>query len=305
MTEGFGADYEQRIPPAIQKRMSISRLWIRNQLRQDQMPLVTIQRDIPFYETSSRTLNLDLYVPSAAPAVGNRYPAVIAIHGGGWRNGDKGGYFEPHHRYLAAQGYVVFDIQYRLTERDGVKWPTPLADVRAAIRFAKSHAEQYVIDPERIALYGRSAGGHLALSAAYRACDEFADTKVKAVVGVYAPANLRLTGPTHDGRVIALLGGTSYELPDVYADASPYDYAGTNSPPTLLLHGAMDDDVSPIHAELVSNRLKVAGVPCAVLRVPWGRHGFDGLMPGLGAQLTQYYVDRFLAWSLYGGCHDE
>ncbi|MBC8098468.1 MAG: prolyl oligopeptidase family serine peptidase, partial [Armatimonadetes bacterium] len=98
---------------------------------------------------------------------------------------------------------------------------------------------------------------------------------------------------------LALLGGTSYALPDVYADASPLDFAqGAHLPPTLLLHGYYDDVVSPVHSELLLNRLRANGTPAAVLRLPWARHGFDGVYFGMGAQLTQAYVDRFMAWSL-------
>jgi acetyl esterase/lipase len=67
----------------------------------------------------------------------------------------------------------------------------------------------------------------------------------------------------------------------------------------MLVHGGMDSLVPHLHAELLLNKLRTTSSRCVLLRVPWGRHGFDGLMGGLGAQLTQYYVDRFLAWNMY------
>jgi acetyl esterase/lipase len=233
----------------------------------------------------------------------DRYPAILVLHGGGWRHGDKGGLYAPHHRELAAQGYVVFDAQYRLTVKDGERWPAQLDDVRAAIRWVKANADDYNIDPERIVLMGRSAGGHIALEAAYRATGEYADTRVCAVVGYYAPTNLRLTRAEHDERVLMLLGDTSYNIPDVYADASPLDFAGGDSPATLLLHGTMDSLVTPIHTELLVNRLRSCRVPVVALRIPWGRHAFDLARLGMGARMSQRHVDRFLAWAVSRNNH--
>ncbi|NJL56815.1 alpha/beta hydrolase [bacterium] len=193
----------------------------------------------------------------------------------------------------------MFDIQYRFTTQDSARWPTQLEDVRAAVRWVKAQARTWNVDTSRIALYGRSAGGHLVLQAAYRAQAESADTAVAAVVSAYPPTDLRLTGPRHSEAVLALLAGTSYQVPAAYSDASPLDFVRDDLPPTLLLHGAMDTLVGPVHSELLLNRLRATNTPVGLLRVPWGRHGFDVFMNGLGGQITQYYVDRFLAWSLY------
>lgn len=301
MRDGLGDDYEQVIIPQVRPHLARGRWSLANLAGSSAREgRVSILRDIAYTQTPIRDLKLDVYRPLIAPIIGERYPTIIALHGGGWYRGDKGGYFAANFRYLAARGYVVIDAQYRLTATDGARWPEMLEDVRAAIRWAGEHADRYRIDPDRLALYGRSAGGHLALQTAYRATGEHADTAVKAIIAAYAPTNMRLTGPKHDPRVLNLLGGASYEIPDVYSDASPLDFARDDLPPTLLLHGAMDGLVSPVHAELLLNRLRATTTPCVLLRLPWGRHGFDALMPGTGAQITQYYIDRFLAWSLYG-----
>src|SRR5690606_11027075 len=143
---------------------------------------------------------------------------------------------------LAAQGMMVFDAQYRYTSE--APWPAQLEDVRTAIRWIRAHADAYRINPDQLALLGRSAGGHLALQAAYRATGEHADTAVSGVIAIYAPTNLRLMLHEHDARVVALVGGTSDEVPDAYADASPLDFAERpDLPPTLLIHGYRDDVV--------------------------------------------------------------
>jgi acetyl esterase/lipase len=295
MAGGFGADYAQRIPPQVLRRASQQRISLEG--LQTTVP-INLTRDVSFAERELRTLKLDVYQPMISPMVGDRYPAVLALHGGGWRNGDKGGYFESHHRVLASQGMVIFDAQYRFTSE--APWPAQLEDVREAIRWIRAHADNYQVDPNRIVLVGRSAGGHLALQAAYRATEEDADTAVSGVIAIYAPTNLRLMLREHDARVIALVGGTSDEVPDAYADASPLDFADRpDLPPTLLIHGYRDDVVGPVHAELLLNRLRYQRVPSALLRLPWSRHGFDGVTFGLGAPLVQYYMDRFLGWSFY------
>jgi acetyl esterase/lipase len=295
MVGGFGADYEQRLPREVRRRASRQRISLDGF---QSGPPSTIMRDIVYTERELRTLKLDVYQPTIPPAVGDKYPVVLALHGGGWRNGDKGGYFEAHHQALAAQGMVVFDAQYRFTSE--APWPAQLEDVRTAIRWIRAHADEYQIDPEKLVLLGRSAGGHLALQAAYRATGDAADTAVTGVIGIYAPTNLRLMLNEHDARVIALVGGTSDEVPDAYADASPLDFADRpDLPPTLLIHGYRDDVVGPVHAELLLNKLRYQRVPSALLRLPWSRHGFDGVTFGIGAPLVQYYMDRFLGWSFY------
>ncbi len=288
---GLGQDYETRVPQQAMARVTASRWWLPHLLGHHP-PEASVLYDVPYHQTPSRILKLDVYRPKNPPAVGESYPAVIAVHGGSWRNGDKRAHFEAHHRYLASQGYVVFDIQYRLTGKDDVRWPTPLDDVCAAVAWVKSKAMMFDIDPEKIALLGRSAGGQIALEVAYR-------QQVKAVIAIYAPTDLRISGSKPSEAVVSLLGGTSYEVPKRYAEASPVERVHAAAPPTLLIHGGMDSLVSPIHAELLLNRLRECGVPAVLLRLPWSRHGFDALRMGLGGQLTQYYVDRFLAWSFY------
>ena len=80
---------------------------------------------------------------------------------------------------------------------------------------------------------------------------------------------------------------------------SPISHVRDDLPPTLLITGLMDANVPPIHTAALANRLMATNTPVVTLQLPWSRHGFDGVMPGLGAQVAQYNIDRFLAWSLY------
>lgn len=236
--------------------------------------------------------------PTANRQVSNDLlPAVIVLHPGAWSSGDKSWVFTPHDMNLASKGYVVFDIQYRFTQE--TLWPGQMDDCREAIRWVKANAAKYGVDPARIALFGRSSGGHIALSTAYQARGEHADTAVCAVVGIYPPSNFSMVGERVDHRIEALMGGDLTDMPERYYDASPLNHISHESPPTLLVHGQKDGLVYAINSEVMRWTLRRSGVPAALLRVPWAHHAFDGVPGGLGAQLVQYDIDRFLAWSLY------
>jgi acetyl esterase/lipase len=301
MRDALGERYEQEIPEEMRRRVAKARWSLTNTVGgRRRVAKAKVTPDVVYRDTPSRPLKLDIYQPYVEPAVGDRYPAIIVVHGGSWQRGDKKDIFAMHRRYLANQGYVVFAIQYRLSSE--AKWPAQLEDVQAAIRWVKGCADEYRVDPQRVALLGRSSGGHLALLAAYRpdeAAEHGVDTRVRAVVAMYPPTDLRLWPSMPNTAITDFLGGSTREIPHIYADASPIEFVGDNLPPTLILQGYMDNLVFPAHAEALHNRLAATNTPAAVLRVPWGRHGFDALMSGLGAQLSQYHMDRFLAWSLY------
>lgn len=307
MRAGLGSKYQEAIHPALRARVQ-ARHWSLNTTLRVRSPLsgVVITRNVVYAQPGLRALKFDIYQPQNPPPVGDTYPAVITIHGGAWRSYDKGGVFVPHHAHLARQGYVVFDMQYRFSNE--AKFPAQIQDVQCAVRWVRRRAAAYRIDPARLALLGRSSGGHMALLAAYRANDaqlavgnedEAVDSRVSAVVAVYAPTDLRLWRSVPGGALVELMGGTTDQMPQAYTDASPVTFVRDDLPPTLLVQGYMDELVMPQHAELLHNLLRGTNTPTALLRIPWSRHVFDALMSGLGAQLAQYYVDRFLAWTLY------
>jgi acetyl esterase/lipase len=258
-------------------------------------------RDVLFAAPGGYPLRLDIYQPREAD--GSR-PAVIVVHGGMWLQGDKSAYaFGLHNRWLAAQGYVVFDIQYRL------RWPAPLADVKCAIRWVKANATRYNVDPASVAILGRSVGGYLALMAAYTAnnaafpagCFESADIdeSVQAVIACYPPTDLRLWITEQGSAIEQLLVGLNDDVPHIYEQANPITHVRPGAPPTLIVHGERDRTVPIMHAEMLANHLRAAGVTTVFLRIPWGRHGVDSFPVGVTAPMILYDVDRFLAWVFY------
>jgi acetyl esterase/lipase len=300
MRRGLGEDYMRHIPPAQRARLR-QRRWSLETSLISAGPLknaYVVERDIVYHATPQRPLLLDVYCPQVPPARGDLYSAVIVVHGGAWRYGDKGEVFTAHNQYLASQGYVVFDIQYRLS--DEAKHPAPLEDIRAAVRWVKHYSAAYRVDGEKVALLGRSAGGHLALLTAYRANEPGGEgTDVCAVVAIYPPTDLRMWYAPAESDIAHYLHGVPDEHPENYASTSVLEYARGGLPPTLLVQGYRDDLVLPSHSELLHNKLSATDTRVVTLRFPWSRHGFDAFLPGLASQSAQYDIDRFLAWAFY------
>ena len=264
--------------------------------------------DIPFRTVDGTTLRLDRYDPPANRS--GRHPAIVVVHGGSWRNGDKGeGGIDPTitNRIFAARGYTVYDIQYRLVPL--ATFPAPLEDVLCALGHVRAAAASDNTDPSQVVLLGRSAGAHLALLAAYRAgrdpvpagCAPAAT--VRGVIGFYSPTDLaRAYAVPADPDLISgsavisdFLGGTPTTVPDRYRTATPQSALDRPVPPTLLLHGAADQIVKPDHSQSLAAALTAAHDAVALVEIPWGGHGFDAISWGPGGQIALSAMLRFLA----------
>lgn len=239
-------------------------------------------------------------------------PAVVVVHGGGWRGGTRGD-LPRWNAWLTDRGFVVFDVDYRLTPPP--RWRDAPGDVACAVGWVKRNAGRYGVDPARIVLLGRSAGGHLALLAAYGAGDPrlppscpAPDTSVAAVVALYAPADLAFgyrvpVGWSHPpatarvGRQVlrALTGGTPDTAATAYAAGSPTTYVRAGLPPTLLVHGGRDRLVVPADTTRLAGRLAAAGAPYELLEIPYADHGFDTNWGGWGSQVLRPRLAAFLA----------
>jgi acetyl esterase/lipase len=228
------------------------------------------------------------------------------VHGGGWYSGDRQE-LPPLNRHLAGRGYAVAALDYRLAP--AWTYPAPLEDVQAAVAFLAAHAEDYAVDPSRVVLMGRSAGGHLALMAAYGEAAALGGARVAGVVAYYPATDLAAlartdcAGPFTDLRQVTsqLLGAPVDDAPDEYRAASPLTYAARRQPPTLLVHGARDATVPVAQSRALAAALERAGNPVAYLELPWSGHGFDFPFRGLGHWLALRQVVRFLVWATAPG----
>ena len=201
----------------------------------------------------------------------------------------------------ALRGYAVASVDYGLAPRS--IFPGPVEDLRDALSFLKSRSSELSLDPSRVILLGRSAGGQIALAAAH---DPEPFPGLKGVVVFYGPNDLLLAwrepGPKRmiDSRRLLrqYLGGSPAEEPERYARASPILSAGKKSPPTLMIHGGRDEMVWPLHEYRLSEKLEAAGVPHYFLNMPWATHGCDYNFNGPCGQASTYAVERFLGFAL-------
>ncbi|HEY0082689.1 MAG TPA: alpha/beta hydrolase, partial [Pyrinomonadaceae bacterium] len=199
------------------------------------------------------------------------------------------------------------DVDYRLAPQPN--WQTATGDVKCAVGWVRANAARFAVDPARVALLGRSAGGHLALLAAYSngeaalppSCDA-PDAGVRAVVSLYGPTDLKwgyehpanrrvLDGP---GKIRNFTGGTPASAPEVIRLASATTYINSDSPPTLLFHGGRDQLVGERHMTLLTEKLSQHNVAHRALLIPYAQHAYDYNFDGWGSQLTRPLLLSFL-----------
>jgi acetyl esterase/lipase len=206
--------------------------------------------DQTYVQYDARCLKLDLYLP--AVAAGQSVPVVVLVHGGGWRSGFRSE-FAPMAVRLAQRGFAAVTVSYRLSGE--ARYPAAIHDVRAAVRWVRSNAERYGIDPQRIALAGGSAGGQIASLAGVTAhLDQFdpgaagssVSSAVQAVINIdglsdFTSEAARATeddpkkNPSSAG---AWFGGRYAEKTALWREASPIQYVREGMQPILFIDSA-------------------------------------------------------------------
>lgn len=267
-------------------------------------------KTLTFARIGETALKLDVYQPTVENS--NNGASVIVVHGGFWNRGERDD-FPEWNKWLARQGFTVFDIDYRLAPQPNFTEAT--GDVKCAVRWVKNHAAEFKIAADRIALLGRSAGAHLVLLAAYSANDAnlpascaegAADETVRAVISFYAPTDLIwayehpanqliIDGPAE---IAKFVGGSPLESEEIrrkYLLASPTAHISAVSPPTLLFHGGEDQLVRPDNMQFVGEKLEAAHRPFQKILIPYGQHGFDYNFNGWGSQIAQTAILKFLS----------
>ncbi|MFI7322834.1 alpha/beta hydrolase fold domain-containing protein [Streptomyces venezuelae] len=245
-------------------------------------------------------LRLDLWaLPKRADAP---RPAVVWVHGGGWNRGHRS-QNPAWNRWFNARGWSVFDIDYRLAPR--ATQLDQIGDVKCAVGWVRRHARVYGVDPDRLLLAGSSAGGNLALAAAYTEGDDrvpascgVRDSSVAGVLSLYGPTDMRRliagTALRRDPMIPRLMGGSAATAPARYRLGSPARLVRGDVPPTLLLHGSADRAVPVAQARELARRLKQAGAPATYVELPWADHCFDVNWGGWGSQIARAATERFL-----------
>nr|MBA4168255.1 alpha/beta hydrolase [Chitinophagaceae bacterium] len=237
------------------------------------------------------SLTLDWY---AAQKEGDR-PCVIVIHGGSWAGGNSNQLPELN-TCLARRGYNVASINYRLAP--SYTYPASSQDVAAAIQYLKSHAQSLHTDSSNFVLLGRSAGGQIALDAAY----SLKDPSVRGVISYYGPTDM-VWGYQNPANPLVLdskkimedyLGGTYAQVPKQYVRSSPTASVTKKSVPTLVIQGKNDPLVAYDHCNRLDEQLNRNHVRHFILRLPWATHGCDYTLNGPSGQLCTYATLQFL-----------
>jgi acetyl esterase/lipase len=266
--------------------------------------------DVKYVPDGDVAQELDIFYP--AKKAEKPQPLLVWIHGGGWRGGSKTGV--PYMGELK-RGYIVASIEYRFSQK--AIFPAQIQDCQAALRWLRANAKKYNIDPDHVGVGGGSAGGHLAAlvgtSGGKKAFppiggSESQSDRVQAVCDIFGPADfwtvvkqaeedkkVKNIFKWNQGDPYSLLIGAKLGVDKEKCDAvSPVHYVGKDCPPFLILHGDHDTLVPYAQSVELADKLKHAGVPVTLQRLPGAGHGGPAFgLPAI-ANLTNAFFDKYL-----------
>jgi acetyl esterase/lipase len=251
---------------------------------------ISVEEGITYGKAGDTELKLDL----ARPEGDGPFPAIVFIHGGGWRGGNRQA-FRASAEEAAKRGYVGVTISYRLMQFDESQketttatpvFPAQIHDAKAAVRWLRAHATKYHIDPDRLGALGGSAGAHLALLVGMT--DPSANlegdcgnpeqpSRVQAVVNVFGPTDM---ASCYEKSSVAwifrlFMGGTPEEAAERYKVASPINYVSADDPPVLTVHGDQDALVPVEQAKKLDEKMKEVGASHTLVVFEGQGHGFS------------------------------
>lgn len=242
---------------------------------------VTVENNIEYSNPDEQHLMINM----ARPKGDGPFPAILCIHGGGFRAGNRDGY-NGLIKKLAQHGYVAATVEYRLAPK--YQFPAAIYDCKAAVRFLRANAEKYHINPRAIGVTGGSAGGHLAqflgVTAGVRRFEgdggnPRVSSAVQCVVNQYGPSDFTKSyGHSVDAaEVLPLwLGGNLETERAKHIIASPLYWVTPAAAPTLCIHGTKDNYVAYEQATWIVDKLKASAVEAELLTIEGAGHGFRG-----------------------------
>lgn len=238
-----------------------------------------------YYSNDGRELPVHVFSPSGERPVGG-WPAIALFHGGAWQRGEPQA-FHPQCHYLSAAGYLCFSVGYRVAERDGSTPADSVSDARAAVRYLRANAKSLGIDVQRLALGGGSAGGHLAAIVATGtregAAEPVAPIPVNGLVLFNPMLDLSPGMPDHE------------HVREDWLSLSPHHQVAGPMPPTLLLLGDSDPEISVQTAQAFCDRVQAFGGNCQLEVAAGQGHGyFNPQHSRLQFALTLLSTYRFL-----------
>lgn len=261
---------------------------------------ILFEQGIEYSSPDGQRLQLNLARPKE---IQGRAPAVLCIHGGGFRGG-KRERWDKLCQQLAERGYVAVTVTYRLAPK--YQFPAAVHDVKAAVRWLRASADKYQLDPARIGVVGDSAGGHLVQFLGVTGdVPQFEgdggsagqSSKVTCVVNYYGPSDLTKSyGKSVDAaEVLPLwLGGDAVKERHRHILASPLYWVTPSAAPTLLIHGTKDPYVNFEQAQWIHERLQAADVEVDLLTLEGAGHGFKGADAEKAEQAMLAFFDKHL-----------
>jgi acetyl esterase/lipase len=266
-----------------------------------------IQADLSYAKVGGTSLRLDLYTPAGATS---GLPTLLYLHGGGWAVGDKSDAAVERLMPIVANGFAVASVNYRLVP--SVRYPAPVHDVKAAVRWLRANAAEYGLDPDRIAIGGFSAGGHLASLTALTAGDAQLEgdvgdhlgvsSAVSAVVAYCLSSDFLLSGGRNalETQILpppwtaALLGLDRIDDdPELARSASPRHRVHTGAPPHLILHGDRDAVFNHEESRVLHEALSAVGAQSMyVLIAGAGHEGPEFVAPAITATVAGFLTEK-------------
>ncbi|MEI6714652.1 MAG: alpha/beta hydrolase [Verrucomicrobiota bacterium] len=241
---------------------------------------VKFERGVEFSNPDEQHLQVNI----AQPEGPGPFPAIVCIHGGGFRAGKRESY-DALCLTLAKQGFVAITVTYRLAPT--YPFPAAVQDCKTAVRWLRANADKYHVDPKRIGATGGSAGGHLAQFLGVTAdVPEFEgsgylnqSSAVNCVVNYYGPSDLTQSyGKSVDAAEVLPLffGGNLEQKRREHIVGSPLYWITPKAAPTLCIHGTEDKYVAFEQAGWLVDRLKACAVEAELLPLEGAGHGFKG-----------------------------
>lgn len=245
---------------------------------------VKVIKDISYVSYGDRDLQLDLFMPARTPV--KALPGIVLVHGGGWRSGARENLAAMAIR-LAGRGYVAAAISYRLSAE--APYPAAIHDVKAAIRWMRSHASEYHIDSDHIAVAGGSAGGQIAaLVGVTNGVPKFdpqaqhsqVSSAVQAIINIDGLSDFTSEQARHyeddpakkPSSAGAWFGGTYAEKTELWKEASPLSHVGKNTPPILFIGSAQKR--FSLGREEMMQKMTALGITTGVVLLPDTPHSF-------------------------------
>ncbi len=265
---------------------------------------ITFKLNVIYGSADGRDLTADIFTPVKTPE--NPRPAIVFLHGGSWMFGDPS-QFHYHAGYLASRyGFFAMSVDYRLSGE--AQFPAALQDAKCAVRWVRSKAEEYNIDPERIVIAGGSAGGHLSsmmLTTAgipeYEGSSGQSEYSSHVNLGVLFNGEFDMWDLVEKGSLIGameqFMGGKPDEIPGVYSDLSSVHRIHQYVPPVLLLHGMVDNCVSHDQSIAFYNRLNAVGGHAEIALYNDKPHAWFNREPD--RTITVERMERFLVEQLH------